>query len=96
MRPSIALRSGRETILRVATRHGLSNVRVFGSVVHGNDTDNSDLDLLVDIEPDTSLLDLVKAQHEIEDALGISVDLLTSDDLPDSFRSNVLTEAVPV
>ncbi len=96
MRPSIALRSGREAILRAVARHGLSNARVFGSVLHGNDTDNSDLDLLVDIEANTSLLDLIKAQHEIEDALGISVDLLTLDDLPESFRSNVLAEAVPV
>ena len=96
MRPSIALQSGRETILTALARHGLLNVRVFGSVVHGNDTDNSDLDLLVDSGPDTSLLDLVKAQHEIEDTLGVSVDLLTPDDLPNSFRSEALAEAVPL
>jgi predicted nucleotidyltransferase len=96
MRPSTAFQSSREAILMAIARHGLSNARVFGSVLHGSDEEGSDLDLLVDPAADTSLLDLVKAQHEIEDSLGIPVDLLTPDDLPEDFRARVLAEAIPL
>jgi uncharacterized protein len=96
MRPSVALRSGREIVLGVVARHGLTNVRMFGSAARGTDADGSDLDLIVDAGPYTSLLDLVKAQHEIEDALGVPVDLMTPGDLPESFRNRALAEAVPV
>lgn len=96
MRPSRMLDQGRNTILAVAARHGLSNPRVFGSVLHGVDGDASDLDLLVDAGPDTSLLDLVKAQHEIEDILGVRVDLVTPEVLPTGFRNRVLAEAAPL
>jgi Predicted nucleotidyltransferases len=96
MRPSLAVQSRREAILGAIARHGLSNARVFGSVLHGKDGEGSDLDLLVDPAADTSLLDLVKAQHEIEDSLGVPVDLLTPDDLPDGFRARVLAEAIPL
>lgn len=96
MRPSRTLEQGRSAILSVAARHGLGNPRVFGSVLHGDDGDASDLDLLVDAGPETSLLDLVKAQHEIEDLLGVPVDLVTPDDLPVGFRNRVLAEATPL
>lgn len=96
MRPSLAVQSRREAILGAIARHGLSNARVFGSVLRGKDGEGSDLDLLVDPAVDTSLLDLVKAQHEIEDSLGVPVDLLTPDDLPDDFRARVLAEAIPL
>ncbi|MEW5791469.1 MAG: nucleotidyltransferase family protein [Pseudomonadota bacterium] len=96
MRPSLALEQHREVIRAIVARHRAYNARVFGSVLHGADREGSDLDLLVDAGPDTSLLDLVKAQHEIESIVGVPVDLLTPEDLPESFRPKVLAEARPL
>jgi predicted nucleotidyltransferase len=75
---------------------GMANPRLFGSVVHGDDADGSDLDLLVDPSPETSLLDLARLQLEIEATLGVKVDLRTPKFLPTSFRDKVLGEAIPV
>jgi predicted nucleotidyltransferase len=96
MRPSLALKNGRDAIFAAAARYGASNIRVFGSTLRGDDTDTSDLDLLVDVTSETSLLDIVKLQHEIEDALGVSVDVLTAEDLPRKFRDRVLRDAKPL
>ena len=74
-------------------RYQTTNPRVFGSIVHGNDTDGSDLDLLVDPLPGTTLFDLGGLQVELETMLGVSVDVLTSADLPIKFRAQVLAEA---
>lgn len=95
-RPSAALIAGRAAARRVLARSGLRNPRVFGSVARGEDTEASDLDLLVDAAPGTSLLDLVKAKHALEDALRVPVDLVTLGDLPKSFRAAVIAEAVPL
>lgn len=96
MKPSEALNSNREAIRQVVASHRALNARVFGSVLHGDDTDESDLDLLVDTTPDTSLLDIAKIQNRLQKLLGISVDVLTPKALPDSFRAKVLAEAVLV
>jgi len=96
MRPSEVLPQHREAIRRLVLQSGMANPRLFGSVVHGDDAEDSDLDILVDPSPETSLLDIAKLQAEIESAVGIKVDLLTPKFLPDSFRSAVLSEAVPV
>lgn len=95
-RPSAALLAGRSAVRKVLARHGLTNPRVFGSVARGDDTEASDLDLLVDARPGTSLLDLVKAKHAMEDALRVPVDLVTLGDLPESFRATAIAEAVPL
>ncbi len=95
-RPSAALIAGRGTVKKVLARYGLGKPRVFGSVARGDDTEASDLDLLVDARRGTSLLDLVKAKHAIEDALRVPVDLVTLDDLPESYRGSALAEAVPL
>jgi predicted nucleotidyltransferase len=96
MKPSLALQSHREAIRRVAESHRTRNPRVFGSVLRGNDLEESDLDLLVDTLPGATLLDLGAIQVELEEMLGVSVDVLTPDDLPAKFREQVLREAVPV
>ncbi|MEY4592040.1 MAG: hypothetical protein RIR18_935 [Pseudomonadota bacterium] len=70
-----------------------ANPRVFGSVMRGTDTENSDLDLLVDPLPGVTLFDLGAIQIELEESLGVSVDVLTPKDLPESFRAQVLAEA---
>ena len=96
MRPSQLLPQHREAIRRMVLDSGMSNPRLFGSVVHGDDADDSDLDLLIDPSPETSLLDIAKLQIELEAAVGIKVDLRTPKFLPTTFRDKVLAEAVPV
>ena len=93
MRPSIALQTHREAIREIALRHRVRNVRVFGSVLHGNDTEESDLDLLVEPTSETTLMDIGAIQHELKKLLGISVDVLTPRALQDSFKDCVLAEA---
>ncbi len=80
----------------IVARHGALRPRVFGSVIHGNDTEESDLDLLVDPTPHTTLMTLVAIQLEAERLLGVHVDVLTPKSLPQRFRDRVLLEAVPV
>ncbi len=96
MKPSVALASHRASIRRVVESHRASNPRVFGSVVHGDDTEDSDLDILVDPTPDTTLFDIGAIRHELLQLLGVQVDVLTPKALPDRFRDRVLSEAVPV
>lgn len=77
MKPSIALALNRSEIRRVVAAHRASNVRVFGSVLHGADTDTSDLDLLIDTTPETTLMDVAAIQVELQQLLGVAVDVLT-------------------
>ncbi len=77
-------------------RFRTTNLRVFGSVVRGTDRDDSDLDLLVDALPGATLFDLGGLQAELEELLGVSVDLVTPGDLSPKFRQRVLAEAQPV
>lgn len=96
MKPSEALRAHRDDIRRVVERHRARNARVFGSVLHGDDTDGSDLDLLVDPTAETTLMDIGAIRHELGQLLGVPVDVLTPKALPDKFRDRVLSEATPV
>jgi uncharacterized protein len=94
--PSEALLTGRAIIRALAITHHTANPRVFGSVLHGTDTPDSDLDLLVEPLPRTTLFDLGGLQEDLQDALGVSVDVKTPKDLPPEIRLSVLREAVPV
>nr|ACY24679.1 DNA polymerase beta-like region [uncultured organism] len=96
MRPSQALRQHRDAICLAAARYRVANPRVFGSALHGDDRDGSDLDLLVDTLPGTTLFDLGGLQDELQELLGVSVDVLTLKDLPVTFRDIVAREAQPV
>ena len=96
MRPSLVLASNRDAIRRVVESHRACNPRVFGSVVHGADTEDSDLDILVDPTPETTLFDIGAIRHELLQLLGVPVDVLTPKALPEKFRATVLSEAVPV
>lgn len=96
MKPSIALQPHRAAIRRIVEAHRARNARVFGSVVHGDDIDGSDLDLLIDPTPETTLMDVAAIQVELEKLLGVSVDVLTPKALPEKFRGVVLAEAVAV
>ncbi|KAF0164195.1 MAG: hypothetical protein FD157_2560 [Rhodocyclaceae bacterium] len=90
------LHSKRKEILDTAARHGARNVRVFGSVARGSDTDESDIDLLVEFEPDRSLYDLVGLQLDIESLLGRRADVVTEGSLSTYLRERVLAEAFPL
>jgi predicted nucleotidyltransferase len=96
MKPSEALRIHRAQLREIVARHGALRPRVFGSAVHGNDTDESDLDLLVDPTAQTTLMTLAAIQLEAERLLGVRVDVLTPKSLPQRFRDRVLLEAIPV
>jgi uncharacterized protein len=96
MKPSIALDLKRNAVREAVSRFHTANPRVFGSVLHGNDQDGSDLDLLVDALPGATLFDLGGLQVELEELLGVTVDLLTPGDIPKKFRAQVLAEASPV
>lgn len=96
MKPSQALALHRHAIRRVVASHRASNARVFGSVVHGDDAEGSDLDILIDPTPETTLLDIGAIRHELAQLLGVPVDVLTPKALPEKFRATVLSEAVPV
>ena len=96
MKPSEALGSNRAAIRHVVESHRARNARVFGSVLHGLDTDSSDLDILIDPTSETTLMDVAAIQVELQRLLGVSVDVLTPRALPDAFRNRVISEAVPV
>lgn len=96
MRPSEVLPKHRDTICLLVLQAGMANPRVFGSVVRGEDQDGSDLDLLVDPSPQTSLLDVVRVQRMIETLVEVRVDLLTPGDLPPKFRERVVAETQPL
>lgn len=93
MIPSELLAKNRQEILQIVAAHRAAKPRVFGSVLHGEDTEKSDLDLLVDPLPGATLFDLGGIQIDLEELLGIPVDVLTPDDLPTKFRQQVLQEA---
>lgn len=96
MKPSEALNLHREEIRRIVEQHHAYNARVFGSVLHGDDTEDSDLDLLIEPTGNTTLMDIGAIRYELRRLLGVNVDVLTPKALSDSFRNIVLSEAIPV
>lgn len=91
-----AIRAQRDAILRLAAQHGAHDVRLFGSVTRGQATEQSDLDILVQLEHDRSLVDQVALKLDLEDLLGCPVDVVEDDALHASVRERVLAEAVPL
>jgi uncharacterized protein len=94
--PSQALAAHRAELQRLSSRHGLSRPRLFGSVLTGTDTEQSDLDLLVDPAESTSLLTLAAFKIDAEKLLGVPASVLTPNALPPKFRSTVLQRARPL
>ena len=88
------LRQYRADILRLAVKHGARNVRVFGSVVRGENTSDSDVDFLVTMDPERSLFDQGRLVTELEDLLGRHVDVVEPEGLHWHIRDQVLKEAV--
>ncbi len=96
MKPSEALVVHRESIRRIVASHRTRNPRVFGSVLHGDDTDGSDLDILIDPTAETSLFDLDAIHYELNALPGVPVDGVTPDALPVRSRDRVLLEAASI
>lgn len=96
MKPSEALAIHRNAIRSIVLRHRACNARVFGSVLYGEDTDASDLDILIDPTPETTLFDIGAIRHELLLLLGVPVDVLTPKALPEKFRAVVIAEAQPI
>ncbi len=96
MRPSLALEGKREAVRAVVSRYPAANPRIFGSVLHGDDREDSDIDILVDALPGATLFDLGGLQMALQDILGVQVDLRTPGELSKHFRDEVLAEAAPI
>jgi predicted nucleotidyltransferase len=96
MKPSEMLQQHRQDIQHIVEQHHASNARVFGSVLHGDDDDDSDLDILIDPTSETTLMDIARIQNQLELLLGVPVDVLTPNALPERFRSLVLREAARI
>lgn len=90
------LKDRREDILRIARQHGAHNVRIFGSVARGDARPDSDIDVLVDLEPGRSLFDLGGLLIDLQAILGRRVDVVTEKGLRERIRARVLKEAVPL
>ena len=96
MRPSQALALHRTRIRQIALSHRVKDIRVFGSASRGEDIEGSDLDLLVEPTSDTTLFDIGAIRFELKQLLGLEIDVLTPNSLPDKVRNRVLKEAQPV
>jgi uncharacterized protein len=96
MRPSEALAAHRDELRQLISRYNVTHPRIFGSVLTGDDDENSDLDLLVDPAESTSLLTIAGLQIEAEKLLGVTVSVLTPNALPPKFRNKVLQQAEPL
>jgi predicted nucleotidyltransferase len=94
MKPSVTLQTNPAKIRTVVERHRARNARVFGFVLHGDD--GSDLDILIDPTPVNTMFDIGAIRHELLQLLGVQVDVLTPNALPDSFRTKISAEAQPV
>ena len=84
----------RQRIIAIAARHGIRNLRVFGSVARRTASMTSDLDLLVDVAPDRSYLDVIAFCQEVEDLLGHRVDVITEGGISPYLRESIVAEAV--
>jgi predicted nucleotidyltransferase len=89
-----SIRERRDAILEIARRYGASDIRIFGSVARGDATDSSDLDLIVRFEPGRSLLDHGGLIEDLQEFLGVRVDVVSEDGMRERFRSRVTKEAI--
>ena len=90
------LRRRRRAVIDTAARRGASNVRVFGSVARGDESEHSDIDLLVDLGSDVGLVGLAGLAREIGEIVGVDVDVVPADSLKPAMREQVLGEAIPL
>jgi predicted nucleotidyltransferase len=90
------LRKKKSDIETIARKHGAYNIRIFGSVARDETHAGSDLDLLIDMEPDRSLLDHIALIQDLEAYLGCKVDVVTEKSLKERLKKRIITESVPL
>lgn len=88
------IKINRKAILDVARRYGAVNVRLFGSIARGTATEKSDVDLLVKMDPGSSLLDIIAIKQDLEDLLGKKVDIVTENSISPYMKDEILKDAV--
>jgi predicted nucleotidyltransferase len=96
MRPSVAFEPHRAKIRAIVERNKGANPRVFGSVARGTDTDASDLDIVIERRPGLTLFDIARIHVEIEDLIGVPVDIVTLGSIPERVVDRVLSDAFPL
>jgi predicted nucleotidyltransferase len=96
MKPSLAMNAHRAEIRSIIEAHHASNARVFGSVANSTDLDGSDLDVLIDPNAETTLFDIGAIRYKLKQLLGVPVDVLTPNALPEKFRNSVIAGALPI
>ncbi len=96
VRPSERLAGSRAEVLAVLAQYGATNIRVFGSVARGDDEEDSDLDLLADLQPRTGLFKRGRLTQDLEDILGCRVDLVQSCEVHERSKGRVFAEARPL
>lgn len=94
MKPSQKIQQHYQKIQDLVQQFGIKNVRIFGSVATRQDTENSDLDLLVEANPTTTLFDIVGLKTELEELLNLKVDIVTDNSLPQKFKAEVIQSAI--
>lgn len=92
----ILLEKKRQEILEIINRYGASNVRIFGSVARGDDTVHSDIDFLVELKPDCTLLEQIGLMQSLEDLLECKIDLVETETLHPLIKEQILQEAIPL
>lgn len=90
----MVLKERREEIIRIAAGHGARDVRVFGSLARGEAGPDSDLDILVKLDPGRSLLDIIAIKQDLEDLIGCEVDVVTEAAISPYIREEVLRESL--
>ncbi|NBD32714.1 MAG: nucleotidyltransferase [Cyanobacteria bacterium] len=90
------IKAKQKEIIDIAAKYGASNIRVFGSYARGEQTPDSDLDLLIDLQKGISLFDRIALKQELEDLLGVKVDITKPENLHEIIREKVLDEAMPL
>ena len=93
---SILLSKHKENINKIASSHGARSVRVFGSFARGEENFSSDIDLLIELDPERSLLDIISMKYEIEDLTGRKVDVVTTKGISPYLAEKIMKEAVPL
>jgi predicted nucleotidyltransferase len=90
------LKNKRAELLALSAKHGANNIRLFGSVVRGDDRDGSDVDFLVDMQKSSNLFDLIGLQQDLEKAIDRKVNVLTPNGINRYLKERILGEAVPL
>jgi predicted nucleotidyltransferase len=96
MKPSVAMNAHRAQIRSIVEAQHASNARVFGSVAFCTDLEGSDLDVLIDPTLETTLFDIGAIRYKLKQLLGVPVDVLTPNALPEKFRGLVIAQALPI